>query len=248
MENKYLLNILVFFIFIAVLIVGCSQSPENKAASEKPAEEAANTGALSVKSAPSQARLYVDGELKGATPFDLYNIPVGTHNLIVKKEGYTDFEKSIVIKVGKTEEIEAVLTSLTPIKSAVEENKAMAEKVAENPALSSPKLKSVNLSSYIVYFDFKRELFTDTTTSKPDIFSANYNTYVYFTAISPARMHIVNKQVKEVKKEDCINADNTIANLYSDQTLCVKTTEGFIAAIGGSWTTSPGELEWVLFS
>ena len=247
MKSKNILIALAILAFV-VFAAGCSKA-EEKAPVEQTEDQIVDTGVLVVTSSPSAAHVFADRELKGDTPFTLYNFPVGPHSLVVKKEGYADFEKSIVIKVGRTEEIEAILTALTPIKSAAEENKPMAEKVAENPALSSPKLNKVNVSSsFILYYDFKNAMFTQTASASPDAFSSNYNTYLYFTAYVPSKMRVLNKQIKDVKKEDCINADDTIANLYSGQTLCVKTTEGLIAAIGGSWKTAPSELEWIVFS
>lgn len=244
MRKNELFKIAIFLIFI-IFIFGCV-----KKIKEKPAEteEITDTGILAVESSPASAQVYVDGELKGRTPFTLYNVPVGYHNVVVKEEGYSDFEKTVSIKVGRTEQVDATLTTVMPIKAVGEANKPIEEKIPENTS-STQKLNTINISkSFIMYFDFDKELFTEVTTATPDVFSTKYDAYVYFTAESPARMRILNKQIKDVKKEDCINADNTIGNLYSGQTLCVKTTEGLIAAIGGSWKTSPTELEWVLFS
>ena len=253
MRGKIIINKFVFFIFLAVIVIGCSRTEEQKPVSGK-TEEVADTGVLVVDSYPSAAQVYVDGELKGDTPFTLYNFPVGQHDVMVKKDGYEDFKKTATVAVGRTEEIKATLsqieiTALPLTPSATEENKPVIGKVPENATSPlSSKLNRINMSnSFSMYFDFKNELFTETTSAAPDIFSANYNTYIYFTAISPSRMRIVNKQIQDVKKEDCINADDTIANLYSGQTLCVKMTNGLTAAIGGSWKTTLSELEWVLF-
>ena len=249
MNGKTIIDKLVFLAFLVIIIVGCSKAEEKKPANEK-MEEVTDTGVLVVESSPSAAQIYVDGELKGDTPFTLYNFPVGQHDVAVKKDGYADFKKTATIKVGMTEEIRAILSQMEiPATATAEENKSMTGKIAENKILPIPKLNIINVSSsFSMYFDFKNELFTETTTATPDIFSANYNTYLYFTAISPSRIRIVDKEIKDVNKDDCINPGDTIANLYSGQTLCVKITNGLTAAIGGSWKITPTELEWTLFS
>ena len=241
---------LVFVAFLAIFIAGCSKGMENKPASNIAEEPAADTGILSVRSSPDSAQVYVDGELKGNTPLELYNLPVGKYDVAVKKEGYSEFKKSADVKVGKTEEVEAVLNPLkAPAPEPAEQKKPVAENAPLNAATPSQKLNKIAVNkSFIVYYDFKNELFTDITSGNSDVFSSNYNTYIYFTAYAPAKMRIVDKQITEVRKEDCINADDTIDNLYSGQTLCVKTINGVYAAVGGSWKTAPGELQWILFS
>jgi len=247
---KNIVNKFLFFIFIVLIIVGCSKAEEKRSVNET-TEEVADTGVLVVKSYPSAAQIYVDGELKGDTPFTLYNFPVGQHEVMIKKDGYEYFKKTVTVVVGRTEEIKATLSQieLATTTAVTQENKSVVKKAAENESSFASKMNSINVSnSFSIYYDFKNLLFTETASATPDIFSANYNTYIYFTAYSPSKMRIVNKQIKDVKKEDCINAQETIANLYSGQTLCVKTTNGLTAAIGGSWKNSPSELEWVLLS
>ena len=252
MAYKNIINKFAFFIFLVVIVIGCSKTEEQKPVSEK-TEEVTDTGVLVIDSYPSAAQIYVDGELKGDTPFTLYNFPVGQHEVMIKKDGYEDFKKTATIAVGRTEEIKATLSEITIAvpkpaeKSMTEENKSMPK--MDEKVTSSSKLNKVNVnSSFIAYYDFKNAMFTGTASASPDVFSSNYNTYLYFTAYSPVTIRILDKQIQDVKKEDCASAHDTIANLYSGQTLCVKTTNGLIAAIGGSWKTSPSELQWVLFS
>ena len=61
-------------------------------------------------------------------------------------------------------------------------------------------------------------------------------------------INIPGEPVKEVKKEDCIFSDVGVASLFSDQALCVKTGEGSVVAIGGTWQTMPNGLEFVVLS
>ena len=58
----------------------------------------------------------------------------------------------------------------------------------------------------------------------------------------------MDKPINEIKKEDCITPGNGVAQLYSKQTLCIKTAEGVLVAIGGIWEKAPSELQWMLLS
>ncbi|MBI2656662.1 PEGA domain-containing protein [Candidatus Woesearchaeota archaeon] len=250
MEKRSILTILIFSVFLVILLYGCQ--PAEKKPEEKP-EEAADTGVLVIGSSPSQAQVYVDAEFKGNTPLELDNMPVGTYDVVVKKEGYADFEKTVNVKAGRTGQIDAELNLLAPAKGVEEKPKEKpVEEHAEMPQpenASAPTLKSskINLSSFAMYYDFEKAQFAETRADKSDLFSRKYDTYVHFTALTPAKIYVLNKPVKDVQKEDCIFSDNAVSIVYSGQTLCVKTIEGNVAAIGGTWQTTPTMLEWVLF-
>ncbi len=248
MSYKSFLNKLIFLIFISLVVIGCSKAKDTKTTNEQ-TEQVIDTGVISAESYPGGAQVYVGLELKGETPLMLYNFPIGKYEITVKKNGYADFKKSISLEVGKTEEIKAALSEINtaPAKETIE-NKPETGKLPENTAPSS-KFNKVNVSSsFITYYDFKNGKFTESTSASPDVFSSNYKTYLYFIAIAPSKMRVLSKQIKDIRKEDCMNAGDTIANLYSGQTLCVIATDGAYAAIGGSWTIEPTVLEWRMFS
>ncbi|MBI1935123.1 PEGA domain-containing protein [Candidatus Woesearchaeota archaeon] len=233
------IKIICTLIALSFVIFGCA-SPDT--VQNEVQEDIVDTGAISVESSPSNAQVYVDGELKGETPSNLYNIPTGSHRITIRKEGYEDFQKDVMVKVGATQEIEAVLNQ------QAKPSDKKGEKLAENqkePQQAAEQLESIDISKeFFMYYDFENRLFTTGTTAFQDIFSNKYDTYVYFTAISPSTMLVVNKQVKDANKGDCMNVLDTIANLYSGQSLCVKTVEGNVFALGGSWEASPTKLEW----
>lgn len=242
-------------LILALLVAGCSQKLQNAPAPNAAEEQITDTGAISIKSIPASAQAYANGELKGNTPLELDNIPVGKYKITIKKEGYTDFEKSVSLKVGRIEEIEAVLNEMpAPVQMAVEENKTAVqikqhqETAAANVSVTSKFNVAVVNKSFIVYYDFRNGLFTETTSGSPDVFSQNYETYLYFTAISPVKIGIINKNLKDITKWDCMIVGSTIGNLYPGETLCVKTADGHIVAIGGIWKTAPSELEWQILS
>ena len=248
-DNKNFLIRLMYFALLVIFAAGCAQTSGKVPVKQNMTEEVTDTGVLVVESSPSGAHVYVDGELKGESPLTLYNFPVGKHEVIIRKDGYMDSKKTADLQVGMTEKVNVVLPDIEkePVKETNEENKSAA-KLPENATAAASELKIVNVTSgFIRYYDFKNAVFSESPTASPDVFSSNYGTYLYFTAYSPAKMSIVKKQIKDVKKEDCVNAQDTIVNLYPGQILCVKTTKGLYAAIGGSWTTAPGNLEWELF-
>lgn len=55
-------------------------------------------GSLYISSEPQGAQIYLNGELKGSTPKLIYGITAGKHSLILKKEGFKDFETELIMK------------------------------------------------------------------------------------------------------------------------------------------------------
>ncbi len=66
-------------------------------------------GSANVKSAPENAKIYIDGIEAGATPTTLSSIPIGAHEIEVKIDGHKDWKKSIIIKKEKELSLNAVL-------------------------------------------------------------------------------------------------------------------------------------------
>lgn len=239
MKNKNITNLLVVIAILLIFIAGCAQQMEKTPAEEF--QEVIDTGILVVGSAPSEAQVYVDGELKGQTPLTLYNFPAGAHIIVVKKEGYMDFEKEINVKVGLTEEVDAELVPLIrEVKGDIEVTKPEEVQKEQSTAQSN----KINLSSFAMYYDFENKLFTKLRSEKSDIFSRKYDKYIHFTSMTSAKIKIINAPLKDVSRADCINAGAT-GQLYSGQTLCVITMEGNYFAVSGSWEKLPTELEFV---
>ncbi|MBI2647369.1 PEGA domain-containing protein [Candidatus Woesearchaeota archaeon] len=248
MISKNTLNALIFFTLFAIIIVGCSElTNKTPIITEKTEEEITDTGVLIIDSFPTAAQVYINTEFKGDTPLALYNFPVGSYNVVIKKEGYTDFEKNVAVTVGRTEEIDA---ALTPIKSTIEEIKPeeIKDAMPEDISALTPKISKINISTFAMYYDFDKMEFTELRTEGSDLFSRKYDNYIHFTALTPAKINVINKPIYEVNKEDCIFSDIGVASVFSGQTLCVMTLEGATVAIGGIWQESPAELKWALFS
>ena len=66
-------------------------------------------GTAIIKSTPAMANIHIDDKLVGKTPLE-QDLIIGTHRVIVSKEGYQSQEKTITINEGKTEEVNISLS------------------------------------------------------------------------------------------------------------------------------------------
>lgn len=77
-------------------------------------------GSIELTSSPSEATVYLDGVSKGKTPITINDLDVGTYKLMVKKDGYVDWMRSVTVKESKTEsfsanlEVKTAATTATP--------------------------------------------------------------------------------------------------------------------------------------
>jgi D-lyxose ketol-isomerase len=67
------------------------------------------TSSISIKSTPSKAKIYIDGEDSGTTPATLSSIPVGPHEIEIKIAGHEDWKRSVIIKERKEKSLNAIL-------------------------------------------------------------------------------------------------------------------------------------------
>ncbi|MBI2530314.1 MAG: PEGA domain-containing protein [Candidatus Diapherotrites archaeon] len=73
-------------------------------------------GKIKVTSSPSKADVYVDERYAGMTPLTVKDQTTGTHKVLVKKKGYKDYSKSVVVKANRTTPMHAKLTKATTTK------------------------------------------------------------------------------------------------------------------------------------
>jgi hypothetical protein len=72
------------------------EKPQPKVEAEPPEK---GTGALVITSAPSGAKVYIDGEEKrDRTPFQDLNVPAGEHEIRLALEGYADYTKRVRVR------------------------------------------------------------------------------------------------------------------------------------------------------
>lgn len=235
MEKELIFSI---FIILAVFAAGCATTPE---APSEEQEQFVDTGVLVIDSSPGGANVFVNNKLEGQTPLTLYNFPVGQYGIRVEKEGYLGFGKTVSVKVGATEEVDAKLSPMQKEQDKSEQAKPEEQKQPE----TAMQANKINLSSFAMYHDFENKLFTDLRTEKSDVFSRKYGTYVDFVALAPAKIEIIKKPLKDLTKSDCITTDGGVAQLFSGDSLCVITMEGNFFALSGNWQASPSELEFM---
>jgi hypothetical protein len=69
-------------------------------------------GEMKITSDPSGAVVYLDGEEKGRTPVLLKSVPVGTYQIILKKEGFGDVALRLKVNSVGTSDVNAKLIPL----------------------------------------------------------------------------------------------------------------------------------------
>jgi hypothetical protein len=80
------------------------------------------TGALNIKSTPSGATISLDAVNKGSTPMTITNIMAGSHALILKKAGYTDYKTNVLVVAGRTTNLSFVMSKLPPTTGSITVN------------------------------------------------------------------------------------------------------------------------------
>jgi hypothetical protein len=59
--------------------------------------------------------VFLNGNYEGMAPLTLNQVPIGTHQLRIEKEGYDPYEKTIQIKRGSPTKIDAYLKQIPVI-------------------------------------------------------------------------------------------------------------------------------------
>ncbi len=88
-----------------------------------------------IKSEPPGADLLVDGKKLGQTPFD-GNLPTGRHKLVLRKEGFNDFEKEINIELNTPYEANYNLAT-SPAGEFINKGRALLKKGQYNEAIEN---------------------------------------------------------------------------------------------------------------
>ena len=68
-------------------------------------------GQITVRSNPSGANIYLDNAYKGLTPLTLVDIPQGSHAIILKLNGYQDWQSSVNVLAGSSTDVSGTLAS-----------------------------------------------------------------------------------------------------------------------------------------
>jgi hypothetical protein len=74
------------------------------------------TGSIEVASSPSGAKIYLDSEYVGITPYTVDGVSPGYHTILISKTGYGDWSERVIVKSGTTI---SVNTDLDAVQTAV---------------------------------------------------------------------------------------------------------------------------------
>src|SRR3990170_9018758 len=72
------------------------------------------TGIISIKSQPSDAEVFIDGEKKGTTDLNIPPLSPGKYTVKITKEGFSSWSKEIKVKKERVNLLEVVLFPLAP--------------------------------------------------------------------------------------------------------------------------------------
>jgi len=263
MRNRYVLYLIIAVIVILMLLLSREKREEIEIIGTpvEIVEDISGSGFLEIETFPSDADIFIDNENRGKSPATIYNIPVGKHDVIIKKDGYEDLVKEVNIDAGKRafleerfivkvldddalkiiekeiiveEEVE-VIEEIEIIEDAEEEIKII-EVVEEGTSTEIPGDGVISMeNSIFLYYDFSKKEFIANRQINSDVFSRRFDTYLHFTRIYPVNIKAVNKNINEVKKEDCSGVAGSLDNLHSGRSLCIITHENDIVAVGGYW-------------
>ncbi|GAX61547.1 hypothetical protein SCALIN_C24_0046 [Candidatus Scalindua japonica] len=79
------------------------------------------TGAVSLKSEPAMAKIFLDGNAIGLTPDIIRDIPPGSHKVEITLDGYDTWRKEVTVEAGRENALTAVLEKSASVVSIVSE-------------------------------------------------------------------------------------------------------------------------------
>jgi hypothetical protein len=77
-------------------------------------ESQTGSGTLTVRSNPTGATVYLDGDKKGTAPLELQNVPAGSHKVLLTMQGYGDSSQTVEMTDGSNKEVSVSLAKATP--------------------------------------------------------------------------------------------------------------------------------------
>ena len=253
-SSDNIIFLLVLIILILIIVSELSNNGEIESIEDESIEESVGSGLIEIETFPNDAEIFVDDVYGGISPTTLFNIPVGHHNIIIKKEGYEDFIKEINIEAGRKAFLEANLIPISEgqpeIVEVVEEEKIIEEETEEIALGTETSDNVISIGNeFLFYYDFSEKKFTSDRLVDSDMISRIYFNYFIFTRTSPVNIKAIGKNINEVEKEDCIGIKGQFEYLHSGESICVITKENEIVAIGGEWENiQDANLIWKLLS
>ncbi|MBQ0057644.1 MAG: SUMF1/EgtB/PvdO family nonheme iron enzyme [Bacteroidales bacterium] len=105
-------------------------------------------GRLMVNTLPDLADIYIDGEKVGQTPKAINKVVIGTRKVTIRKEGYEDFTKDVIISEGQTASVDGQMTKSAAPTSVYAGQSLNANSIYESSPSSSTQSFVVNGVSF----------------------------------------------------------------------------------------------------
>jgi PKD repeat protein len=173
-------------------------------------------GTLAIASTPEGAIVFIDNAVKGITPVTLTDTAIGSHLLLLRKEGYEDYPRNIIIEPATPLTLGATLTKSVP----------------EPTTLPASPYGSMGVTSYppgaAVYLDGMQR--GTAPTILPDILTGNheislslrgYDNWSHIVSVGSGQMAAVNAELvitKEITGSLAVISDPMGAEIYIDGT------------------------------
>ena len=98
-----------------------------------------SVGQVSVESTPSGADVYLDNTYRGFTPLILHDVPAGSHSILLRMSGYSDFPYTVQVTAGGTA---SVIGGLSPLPTTAPTKSSLPAAVAALAVLAGLVLAS----------------------------------------------------------------------------------------------------------
>jgi PKD repeat protein len=171
-------------------------------------------GTLTISSTPGGAMVFIDNTVKGITPVTLADTAIGSHLLLLRKEGYDDYTRNIIIEPATPATIGATLTKSVPEPTTQPTSSYGSIAVTSDPP------------GAVVFLDGRQ-----TGTAPiivPDVLTGNheitlslkgYNDWSHIISVGSGQMAAINAEmdaIKEVTGSLAVITDPAGAEIYID--------------------------------
>lgn len=82
-----------------------------------PLQVPAGSGVVQINSEPSGANIFIDNSCVGITPLTIPSVSSGSHTILIRLNGYQDYQNTFNLSPGQTAQIQVALTPDSPLVS-----------------------------------------------------------------------------------------------------------------------------------
>ena len=125
---------------------------------ETPGPTPDTTGLITVRSSPSGAYIYLDNGYRGLTPLTLVDISNGGHTILLRMNGYQDWQSSVNVAAGSSTDVSGTLAATTaPLQTPTTEVTQPAPLQTRSPISVISILSAIGICSAGVILFRKKE-------------------------------------------------------------------------------------------